>query len=73
MRDKQLRSSVGLNKGLTETKSKSSMRLQKFSTSYQQLQDGLKAARQERLRLGEESWRKLFSLVQEKFPSQVPS
>jgi hypothetical protein len=68
LRDKQLRNSVILNKSLTETKSKSSTRLLKFSTSYQQLQDALKLSRQERLKVGEESWKKVAALAQEKYP-----
>ena len=68
LRERQLRNSVILNKSLTETKTKCSTRLTKFSASYQQLQDALKAARQERLRVGEESWKKVSALATEKFP-----
>jgi hypothetical protein len=69
VRDRQLRNSLTLNKSLTETKTKSSTRLMKFSTTYQQLQDALKATRQDRLRTGEESWKKLWTGIQEKFPT----
>ena len=69
VRERQIRNSAALNKSLTETKTKSSTRLMKFSTTYQQLQDALKTMRQDRLRQGEESWKKILANIQEKFPS----